>query len=157
MTELRLSEIENNPNFKHEIEHDEREGVYENCVYHMKNGHQDFLFYGDGCKLHYYKNGILVEKRTPNIAKNNLQKLAFYNNQGKILFEVNNYENDNQANKSFCDTQATHLIDVVVFENCVVVEEKTFDFKPICATSYDVLTGLTDELTSNGVQLSFDF
>lgn len=152
--EERLTELKSSPYFKREIEHDAREGVYENCVYHIKNGHEDLLFYGDGCTLHYYENGILVERRTPYSDENNLQKFTFYNNDGKVIFEADNFE----SQKAITQTLAPlHTINVTVCRHCLIVEEKTFDGRLIVSTAYDIATGQTIELEkADGVQLSFD-
>lgn len=152
--EERLTELKSSPYFKREIEHDAREGVYENCVYHMKNGHEDFLLYGDGCTLHYYENGMLVERRTPYSDENNLQKLTFFNNDGKVVFEVDNFESQQATAKTLAPL---HTISVIVCKHSVIVDENTFDGRLIRSTAYDVASGQIVELEkADGVQLSFD-
>ena len=155
--EERLFELQFSPYFKREVEHDAREGVYEDCVYNTKNGQEYFMFYGNGCSLHFYENGMLVENRTPYSVENNLQKFTFYNNDGNIVCEINNYESNKDFTKSFTSTKATHTLNVMVYKHHIIVEEKTFDGMIIRSTAYDIKTGSAVELEkSRNVQLSFD-
>ncbi len=155
--EERLVELQDSPYFRREVEHDAREGVYEDCVYNTKNGQEYFMFYGNGCALHFYENGMLVENRTPYSVENNLQKFTFYNNDGNVVLEIDNFENDKDLAKPFMSTKASHTLSVEVYKRNIVVIEKTFDGRLIRSTAYDVKTGQAVELEkSNGVQLSFD-
>lgn len=88
--ELYLNEIKSNPYFKVEQEHDEREGTYEDCLYHIKNGHLNFVRHVDHCVVHFLQNGILIENL--NRTENQLKTFEFYNNDGNLVFSATNYD-----------------------------------------------------------------
>lgn len=154
---LNLKEINSNPNFKREVEHDAREGTYEDCLYHIKDGHESFLRYLDGCHLHYTEHGVLIENRLLNTGNSNLIIISFYNNQGKLVFEMNNFSKQNNTQQSLISLQPAYKFNVKVIDDEIVVEKYSVDGSPCITLLFNISSlAKTQILGDNTNQLAFD-
>lgn len=129
--ELYLNEIKSNPYFKIEQEHDVREGTYEDCLYHIKDGQVNFVRYVDHCVVHLLPKGILIENLSR--TENPLKTFEFYNNDGNLVFSATNYDS-----KFGCKPIFKLIIEITETQAIVKKIDLNDTEKCLLVTSYDI-------------------